>query len=860
MDEKAIGASVRGLLPGQKLFNRYKLTRLLGRSETGVVWLARDEQQDHDTALKFLPEAIAIDRAAIGDLRRKVRRAIDLVHPYIARIHDFQSDGRIAAFSVEFVAGKPLAAVRMDEPTRVIAVDKLGPWIKQICDALGYAHHKANVVHGDIKPVNLLLDNDNNLKVSDFGVAATFSEEDAWIFKSGGSTGALAYLSPQQLSGATPAVTDDIYSLGATLYELLTSKPPFYEGDILQKVENEVPPSIANRRAELGIVDVTPVSPEWEETIAACLSKYASARPQIMSRVVERMGLSEGAPAPNFEIGAVAAKVDPKPKDADLITRLTNSPFQTLTKSPYTEAISQEVHRVTSSRGFKLRAIFYPSIIVACVVLSAAGYYFGIHLPEKKQKAGKAAAETVAWAQTKADNSYSATIIESPTDAVSKYVIRGRGFRESDFYQTASPVALMSEYAWTMAWGRDPAIVGQEITPKNGIPHMIVGVVKSSDKQKLGHDLLLPSRTIKNPKMALWLQVKLRSDGDERVDGKRGPTGFYRAIKAGDLEKVKAFLSVGVIPDQDIDDVPYLAELATPLAAAAKSGNMEIAKLLLSAGADVNKSYVEGYSPFGAALPEHQLDMVKLLLEHGADLKKDIRREMPLTLAIKSRNRELIELLLSAGADPNLGESDRNVLPPIIAAFRMGDRNLLERLVAAGGRLDLTFMYQKWQQPYTSLMAAAESGNVEFYEWVRSIGGQSGPLSGNAWTMAHTAAQGGNVEIMSAIIAQGSDINANHSDSGTPLHIAAKSNHKEVARWLLHSGADASIKDGNGLTALEVAQQEGATNVVSVIRQFLDSAVARTKIAEVISEPEPVQQMEVMPATEKKSEIVATPQ
>ena len=257
---------------------------------------------------------------------------------------------------------------------------------------------------------------------------------------------------------------------------------------------------------------------------------------------------------------------------------------------------------------------------------------------------------------------------------------------------------------------------------------MIVGVVKSSDKQKLGHDLLLPSRTIKNPKMALWLQVKLRSDGDERVDGKRGPTGFYRAIKAGDLEKVKAFLSVGVIPDQDIDDVPYLAELATPLAAAAKSGNMEIAKLLLSAGADVNKSYVEGYSPFGAALPEHQLDMVKLLLEHGADLKKDIRREMPLTLAIKSRNRELIELLLSAGADPNLGESDRNVLQPIIAAFRMGDRNLLERLVAAGGLLDLTFMYQKWQQPYTSLMAAAESGNVEFYEWVRSIGGQSGPL------------------------------------------------------------------------------------------------------------------------------------
>ncbi len=862
MDDKAIGAKVRGLLPGQKLFNRYTLTRLLGRGETGVVWLARDGHEDRDAALKFLPEVIATDRSALVGMRRKARHAIDLAHPNIARIHDFLSDGQLAAFSVEFLAGKPLAAVRAGEPTKVISPDKLGPWIIQICGALDYAHNKVQVVHRDIKPVNLLLDTDNNVKVSDFGIAATLSDEDAWIFKEGSSTSALSYMSPQQLNGEPPAVTDDIYSLGVTLYELLTSKPPFYEGDVLDKMEKEVPPSIAKRRVELGITDMSPVPPEWEETIAACLAKYASARPQIMSRVVERMGLSEGTPSEAVEIGAVDESARTKPKDADLITRLTNSPFQSLTNSPFAENIAEEVHKITKSRGFKLRAILYPSIIAACVVLTAAGYLFGIYLPEKKQRAIKAAADAISWAKTKAENTYSVSMVAAPGDDLSKRVIRGRKFQTKDFYTNALPVALMSEEAWTMAWGRDPIVMGREITPVGMAPHMIVGVVLASDDQSLNHDLFLPDRTLKNPKKAKWVLLAHKAEGEAREGGKLGATGLYRAVKADDLEKVTTYLNAGVEPDNVNDDPTYLGTRVTPLTAAAMFGRFEIAKALLDAGADVNQRHEQGITPLGIALRERQIAIVKLLLERGADLSKDVLSAMPLSLAIQTGDVELIELLLEAGADPNLGNPESNALPPIISAFSLGDRNLIERLVKAGGRLDLTFQHKKWQQPYTSLMAAAESGNLEFFEWVRSIGGQPGPLSGDAWTMAHTAAQGGGLEILTAVVAQGADINANHSDSGTPLHVAARNNHKEAVRWLLNEGADASIRDQDGFTPLEVAEQVGATNVVSAIRQFLDSRPVRSVAAQNITEPveAPIVADVAPPVVEEQPAPIVTPQ
>jgi len=276
MDDLDLGMTIKGFAPGQKVFNRYSLVRMLGRGGMGVVWLAKDDELGRETALKFLPEVVASDRAAIEDMKREVRRAIDLAHPHIVKIHDFINDGRTAAVSMEYIAGGTLSALRIDQPGQVFPVEQLAPWIKQLCAALDYAHHDAEVVHRDLKPTNLMIDKRGRLKVLDFGIAASISDSVSRVSNKAGSSGTPVYMSPQQMMGEEPAVTDDVYSVGATLYELLTGKPPFHAGNILLQVQNKVAPPLNERRKALNL----PPAPEaWEKTIAACLAKDAAARP-----------------------------------------------------------------------------------------------------------------------------------------------------------------------------------------------------------------------------------------------------------------------------------------------------------------------------------------------------------------------------------------------------------------------------------------------------------------------------------------------------------------------------------------------------------------------------------------------------
>ena len=342
--------TLRDFAAEQNVFGRYTLIRTLGRGGMGVVWLARDDELERNVALKFLPELIIHDRAVLGELKHEARRSLELTHKNIVRIYDFVHDQTSACISMEYVDGDTLSNLRADKPRKVFEPDELTEWTSQLCDALDYAHNHAHIVHRDLKPANLMVNQRGDLKVSDFGIARSLSDSVSKITMQRRS-GTLVYMSPQQLDGKRSDHLDDIYSLGASVYELLTSKPPFYSGNVDRQIREQVPPSLTQRRKELGI-DGTPIDAAWEEIVRACLAKDPARRPQSVAEVARRLEVP----------------------------------------SPKTRRRKQATHKL------KHRAILAAvALVVGAAVVVA--WYFGIQIP-REQRSSKATAQRDVQAQS----------------------------------------------------------------------------------------------------------------------------------------------------------------------------------------------------------------------------------------------------------------------------------------------------------------------------------------------------------------------------------------------------------------------------------------------------------------------------
>jgi serine/threonine protein kinase/Tfp pilus assembly protein PilF len=278
---------------GQKVFGRYRLVKVLGRGGMGIVWLARDEELERDVALKFLPDLMFQDRALLDQLKHETKRCLELTHPHIVRIYDFVHDERSGCISMEYVDGETLSKLRAEKEQKVFEPNEFASWIGQLCETLDYAHNHARVIHRDLKPANLMVNKRGDLKITDFGIARSLADSVSRLTAEQGRSGTLVYMSPQQLSGERSTHLDDIYSVGATIYELLTSKPPFYSGNIDRQICERVAPSMTERRKEFNIEPAF-VPPVWEGAVAACLAKDPPRRPQSAADVAQRLQLSSG--------------------------------------------------------------------------------------------------------------------------------------------------------------------------------------------------------------------------------------------------------------------------------------------------------------------------------------------------------------------------------------------------------------------------------------------------------------------------------------------------------------------------------------------------------------------------------------
>jgi serine/threonine protein kinase len=332
--------ALRSLAAGQLIAGRFRLESLLGQGGMGVVWRARDEDLRKTRALKLLKEELANDAGAIASLKDEVGRCQELTHKHIIRLFDLVKDEArgLVAISMEVAEGGSLTARRSETPHRWFEPDELLPWVRQLCEALTYIHEEAGLVHRDIKPGNLLLDERGRLKLSDFGISGTLTESLSRLTGEQPSTGTPAYMSPEQAEGKPPHPSDDLYALGATLYELLTGQPPFTGSAAsvrAQLLSDASPPAIAARRSMLEKVEA-PVPRPWEEVIAALLSKNAADRPASAREVMDRLRASVDRSEPPHAIAAAVERF-PAEKEPEASEMASSQPPQ---EAPSDEAVA----------------------------------------------------------------------------------------------------------------------------------------------------------------------------------------------------------------------------------------------------------------------------------------------------------------------------------------------------------------------------------------------------------------------------------------------------------------------------------------------------------------------------------------
>ena len=283
------GNQAARLHPSQKVGGgRYVLLRRLG-GEVSVVWLAREEDNGRSVALKFLPPAMTRDEPAMRELRQRVQKIRSWHHPHIVRLHGLEeSPGETPFLAMECVEGASLATICRERKGGALPWATLDPLARQLCDALAYAHGE-KMLHLALKPANLLTTPQGQLKVADFGVAALLHE-----FADRGTPGRdpakeQRWQSPQRRAGDLPRVSDDIYSLGATLQALLDGPA---EGED-QPEDEPAAPGEARRPAR----PPAPPPKEVIDCLADCVAEEAARRPETIEEIITRMGWNEPDPA-----------------------------------------------------------------------------------------------------------------------------------------------------------------------------------------------------------------------------------------------------------------------------------------------------------------------------------------------------------------------------------------------------------------------------------------------------------------------------------------------------------------------------------------------------------------------------------
>ena len=209
--------------PPRIFSERYELNHLIARGGMAEVYRAHDRLLDRPVALKVLFPELSVDRSFVERFRREAQAAANLSHPNIVPVFDWGEDTGTYFIVMEFIDGRPLSAIL--KASGPLTADRTADIGAHVAAALGYAH-KHGVIHRDVKPGNVLITDEGQVKVTDFGIARAINTEES-LTQTGAVMGTATYFSPEQAEGMGVDARSDIYSLGVVLYEMATGRPPF---------------------------------------------------------------------------------------------------------------------------------------------------------------------------------------------------------------------------------------------------------------------------------------------------------------------------------------------------------------------------------------------------------------------------------------------------------------------------------------------------------------------------------------------------------------------------------------------------------------------------------------------------------
>ena len=282
---------------GTILNERYRVVGLLGRGGMGEVYRAEDLTLVQPVALKFLPEALSADGAALARFHREVRVARQISHRNVCRVYDIGEAEGLQFLSMEYIRGEELSSV-LKRFGRLPA-DKAVEIARQLCAGLAAAHD-AGVLHRDLKPSNVMIDEKGDVRITDFGLSGLLEE-----FGDGAALeGTPEYMSPEQLAGRELTARSDIYSLGLVLYELFTGRKAFTAATLAELLRLRKTESMPESPSAI----VRDVDPLVERVIERCLAADPKERP------ASALQVSTALPGGDPLAAALAAGETPSPE------------------------------------------------------------------------------------------------------------------------------------------------------------------------------------------------------------------------------------------------------------------------------------------------------------------------------------------------------------------------------------------------------------------------------------------------------------------------------------------------------------------------------------------------------------------